>query len=109
MRFFFIAVALTFCALVSPILLAAGTYGNGTIDYFQSAYGGWIFSLNGSLANPDSCTKPHAILLPTHSQYKELTALLIAANVSGKPVHAYVSGCHSAGYPIVSYLSTNWN
>ena len=103
-------------AIVAAVLIvmpmcgrAAGYTGSGTIGMMQSAYGGWLLATNGPASNPDTCSNNYVLLLPSHPQYKELTAFLLAAYVASKPVNVYVDGCHSAGYKIFSFVFSTWN
>lgn len=88
---------------------SAATSGSGVIRMLQSAYGGWIFSIDHTNNNPESCTKPTMILQPTHAQYKEIYSLLLTAYVTGKPIIVFTNGCDSNGYNVVSMIYSSWN
>src|SRR5712691_10720487 len=86
---------------------AEGYAGPGTIAFIQNAYGQWILVTNGANSNPDNCSVNIVMLEQTHPQYKELYALLLGTFLAQKNVNIYVSGCHSAGYKLLSFVGTN--
>jgi|SRR5882724_9535945 len=87
---------------------AEGYIGGGTITYLQNAYATeWILFTDGTNLNPDNCSQNLVMLQRAHLQFKELYALLLAAFLTQKKVSIYVSGCHSAGYKLLSFVGTS--
>lgn len=86
----------------------SGQSGEGKIKTLQNAYGGWIFSIDGSNNNPESCSKPTMKLDSTHAQYKEIYSLILSAYTMGKPVVIFTNGCDANGYNVVSMVYTAW-
>lgn len=82
--------------------------GSGTVKTLQSAYGGWIFSINHTNNNPSSCSKS-TMILSGHSQQDQIFSLILSASIAGKPVIVFTNGCDANGYNIVSAIYTNWN
>lgn len=59
------------------------------------------------LINPESCQQSYGYILPKeHPHYKEISALILAAHLSGQPLMLGLNGCYQ-GYPsienIISY------
>ncbi len=99
--------------MVIALFFSTSTYaaqsGDGKIKTLQSAYGGWIFSIDHSNNNPDSCTKASFKLDPSiGEQYKEIYSLILSAYTTGKPVTIFTSGCDSNGYNKLSMIYTSW-
>lgn len=100
---------LIFVFLTAGNAFSAGYVGDGTVHFMQNAYGGWIFSTNGSDDNPDQCLNNTVILESSHQQYKEIYSFLLAAYTSGKEVNIYVNGCNTAGYKKLDFIFSAWN
>jgi hypothetical protein len=95
--------------LLIPIVATAGQSGNGNLRTLQSAYGGWIFSIDATANNPETCSKPAFKLDPSiGDSYEQIFSLLLSAYVSNKPVTIFTNGCDTNGYNKLSMIYTSW-
>ncbi len=94
--------------LVTSLQSFAGQTGEGPIKNLLSAYGGWLFAIDHTNNNPESCSKSSIILLG-HSQQDQIFSLILTAYTTGKSVVIYTSGCDSNGYNIATGIYTSWN
>ncbi|MEW6995094.1 hypothetical protein AADZ84_12600 [Colwelliaceae bacterium MEBiC 14330] len=99
--------------MIIALSFATSTYavqsGSGKIKTLQNAYGGWIFSIDHSNNNPETCKKAAFKLDPSiGGQYKEVYSLLLSAYSVSKPVVIFTNGCDSNGYNKFSGIYTSW-
>lgn len=91
---------------VSSLAYAEGSVGAGTINlvYFYQEHTGVLITHSNQI-NPDGCaSNAHFILRDTHPHYKNVYAMLLAANLSGKKVSIGLSGCHE-GFPNIKHVA----
>jgi hypothetical protein len=96
--------ALALCA--SATAHAEGSSGAGTVNlvYFYEGHTGALITHSNQI-NPDGCASAaHFLLSDTYVKYKEVYALLLAANLSGKKVSISVSGCLQ-GFPLIKHVA----
>lgn len=88
---------------------AGETSGSGTIKTLQSAFGGWIFTINATKNNPNDCLKS-TMILSGHVQQDQIYSLLLSAAISAKPVLIYTADdCDANGYNVVTGVYVHWN
>lgn len=76
------------------------------ILYYEGHVGALIIT-NTAMINPDGCQRSdYYILRNSHPMYKEMTALLLAAQVSGQPLSIDVNGCVQGLPSVVNISST---
>ena len=94
--------ALPFLALMSSFAAADGSAPAGDINtiYFYEGHTGVLIQ-HSFMSDPDKCGRQDFYILPdTHSHFKEVYALLLAAQTAGKKVSFTLSGCHQ-GIPAI--------
>jgi hypothetical protein len=76
------------------------------INYYEGHVGLLIIT-EAALINPDYCGRRDLyILRNSHPMYKEMTALVISAHMSGQPVSISVNGCIQDLPSVVNISST---
>jgi hypothetical protein len=95
--------------LIVPTLVLAGQSGNGNLRTLQSAYGGWIFSIDATTNNPESCSKAAFKLDPSIGEsYDQIFSLILSAYVSKNPITIFTDGCDANGYNKLNMIYTSW-
>ena len=77
------------------------TSGKVNLLQFWKDHPGVLVGLE-TMSDPDNCGRSDWYVVPdAHEHYKEIYALLLAANVSGQKVLVWVRGCEN-GFPKVA-------
>lgn len=86
-----------FLVFVCNSVFAAGTYFDGLqITRLSINSNMAYFSPVGTALNPDACGSYEKALLPdTHPNFNHVYSLLMSAQLTGKPVRVFVTGCYS--------------
>ena len=108
-----VLLALLFNQLVSSQVMANGDSGERTISSIKVEANDFIaIKANADWDNPDQCGRSHMVYLsPEEALYKDKLSLIIAAQMSGKPMSFWLTGCVDTpwGFSIPRVYSANLN
>ena len=105
-RIYALVAALAFAAASSSA--HAYTVGNKAIESVHVNSGSGIyFKTSEAMVNPDSCAQTAWYHVNRNSSYeKEIYAMLLAAQTSGRNITFFLDGCESTSYPRVTWVRT---
>ena len=90
--------------------VAGGTGPTSNIKHilYYEGHVGVLIITEAALINPDACERggQYYILRNSHPLYKEMTALLLSAQMSGQPLALSVNGCVQGLPSVVNISST---
>ena len=71
-------------------------------EYYKTHVG--LLVVQSNMIDPDSCGRNTLYILSnTHPHYKEATALILAAHITGQPLKFHLNGCLQ-GLPSIEHI-----